>query len=420
MNALLGVLGLFLLALLRQPLLLILAVGTAFVHVALADSKLAFMVQDVWSALDKEVLLAIPMFLLAGAVMTRGSIARRLIRVMTALTAPVPGGMGVATVLSCAVFAAISGSSIVTMLAVGSVMFPALTSSGYSRPFAIGLICASGTLGIIIPPSIPMILFGIMTETSITRLFIAGVLPGLLLTGLLAACAIAVNRRKGRARWDLAEIVSALRAGVFSLALPVLLLGGIYSGHFTPTEAAAAALLYALVIEGLVHREIGWRDFYGIVGSTASLLGMLLPLVAFATSLSVILDYERVPQALLSWVQGHIDSRTSFLLAANALLLLAGSVMEVGSAIVVLAPLLMPLAQAYAVDPVHLGIVMTVNLEIGYITPPVGLNLFVAIAAFRATFAEVCKAVLPFVAIMLLGLVVITAVPGLSLWLSSA
>jgi C4-dicarboxylate transporter DctM subunit len=419
-NALLGVLGLFALALLRQPLLLILAVGTAYVHVGLADSKLAFMMQDVWSALDKEVLLAIPMFLLAGAVMTRGSIARRLIRVMTALTAPVPGGMGLATVLSCAVFAAISGSSIVTMLAVGSVMFPALTANGYSRPFAIGLICASGTLGIIIPPSIPMILFGIMTETSITRLFIAGVLPGLLLTGLLAAYAIAVNRRQVRARWDLAEILAALRAGVFALALPVLLLGGIYSGHFTPTEAAAAALVYALVIEGLVHREIGWRDFYEIVGGTASLLGMLLPLVAFATSLSVILDYERVPQAILGWVQGHIDSRASFLLAANALLLLAGSVMEVGSAIVVLAPLLMPLARAYAVDPVHFGIVMTVNLEIGYITPPVGLNIFVAIAAFRATFAEVCKAVLPFVAIMLLGLVIITAVPGLSLWLSSA
>jgi C4-dicarboxylate transporter DctM subunit len=418
-TALLGVFGLFVLAVLRQPLLLILAVGTAFVHVKLADSKLVFMMQDIWSALDKEVLLAIPMFLLAGAVMTRGSMSRRLIRVMTALTAPVPGGMGLATVLSCAVFAAVSGSSIVTMLAVGSVMYPALTSSGYSRPFSIGLICASGTLGIIIPPSIPMILFGIMTDTSITRLFLGGVLPGLLLTGLLAVYAIAASRRQPRARWNPIEILAALRDGIPSLALPVLLLGGIYSGYFTPTEAAAAALVYALVIESVVHREIGWRDFYDIVASTASLLGMLLPLVAFATSLSVILDYQRVPQAMLNWVQGQIDSRYGFLLAANALLLIAGSVMEVGSAIVVLAPLLMPLAKAYAVDPVHFGIVMTVNLEIGYITPPVGLNIFAAIAAFRATFAEVCKATMPFVAIMLVGLVVITGVPGLSLWLSA-
>jgi C4-dicarboxylate transporter DctM subunit len=167
----------------------------------------------------------------------------------------------------------------------------------------------------------------------------------------------------------------------------------------------------------LIHREIGFRDFYEIVGSTASLLGMLLPLVAFATSLSVIMDYERVPQAIVAWVQTFIDSRTTFLIAANAILLLAGSVMDVGSAIVILAPLLMPLALVYGVDPVHFGIVMTVNLEIGYITPPVGLNLFVAIAAFKASFSEVCRSVLPFIGVMLFGLVLITAVPALSLWI---
>jgi C4-dicarboxylate transporter DctM subunit len=375
MNALFGAAALFALVLLRQPLLLILAAGTAFVHVVLADSKFDYMIQDVWTALDKEILLAIPMFLLAGAVMTRGSIAKRLIRIMIALTAPIPGGISVATVLSCAIFAAISGSSIVTMLAVGTVMFPALISNGYSRSFSIGLICASGTLGIIIPPSIPMILFGIMTETSITKLFLAGIVPGLLLAFLLAGYSVLVNRHRDRSNWDKKEILASIRSGIFALALPVLLLGGIYSGYFTPTEAAAAALVYSLIVEGLIHREIGFRDFYEIVGSTASLLGMLLPLVAFATSLSVIMDYERVPQAIVAWVQTFIDSRTTFLIAANAILLLAGCVMDVGSAIVILAPLLMPLALVYGVDPVHFGIVMTVNLEIGYITPPVGLNL---------------------------------------------
>jgi len=419
MNALFGAAALFALVLLRQPLLLILAAGTAFVHVVLANSKFDYMIQDVWTALDKEILLAIPMFLLAGAVMTRGSIAKRLIRIMIALTAPIPGGISVATVLSCAIFAAISGSSIVTMLAVGTVMFPALISNGYPRSFSIGLICASGTLGIIIPPSIPMILFGIMTETSITKLFLAGIVPGLLLAFLLAGYSVLVNRHRDRSNWDQDEILASIRSGFFALALPVLLLGGIYSGYFTPTEAAAAALVYSLIVEGLIHREIGFRDFYEIVGSTASLMGMLLPLVAFATSLSVIMDYEKVPQAIVAWVQTFIDSRTTFLIAANAILLLAGCVMDVGSAIVILAPLLMPLALVYGVDPVHFGIVMTVNLEIGYITPPVGLNLFVAIAAFKASFSEVCRSVLPFIVIMLFGLLLITAVPALSLWVIS-
>ena len=419
MNALFGAAALFALVLLRQPLLLILAAGTAFVHVVLANSKFDYMIQDVWTALDKEILLAIPMFLLAGAVMTRGSIAKRLIRIMIALTAPIPGGISVATVLSCAIFAAISGSSIVTMLAVGTVMFPALISNGYPRSFSIGLICASGTLGIIIPPSIPMILFGIMTETSITKLFLAGIVPGLLLAFLLAGYSVLVNRHRDRSNWDKDEILASIRSGFFALALPVLLLGGIYSGYFTPTEAAAAALVYSLIVEGLIHREIGFRDFYEIVGSTASLMGMLLPLVAFATSLSVIMDYERVPQAIVAWVQTFIDSRTTFLIAANAILLIAGCVMDVGSAIVILAPLLMPLALVYGVDPVHFGIVMTVNLEIGYITPPVGLNLFVAIAAFKASFSEVCRSVLPFIVIMLFGLLLITAVPALSLWVIS-
>jgi len=415
MKLLLGAALVFCLALLRQPLLLILAVGTAFVHVVLANSKVEYMVQDIWSALDKEILLSIPMFLLAGAVMTRGSIAGRLVRIMTSLTAPIPGGLGVATVMSCALFAAISGSSIVTMLAVGTMMFPALIAAGYPRSFSIGLICAGGTLGIIIPPSIPMILFGIMTETSITKLFIAGVLPGLLLAALLGVYAFWTNRdRRGQA-WSAREILQALREGLPALALPVLLLGGIYSGHFTPTEAAAAALVYALAIEGLVYREVSLKDFYGIVTETAVTLGMLLPLVAFATSLSVVLDYERVPQALVAWVQTWIHDRSSFLLAANLLLLVAGCLMEVGSAIVILAPLLMPMAKVYGVDPIHFGIIMTVNLEIGYITPPVGLNLFVAMAAFKAGFVEVSKAALPFVVVMLLGLFIISSWPALTL-----
>lgn len=417
MTALILVFLVAVLLLLRQSILLILAVGTAYTHLFLSNSKVEFMMQDVWAALDKEILLAVPMFVLAGAVMTRGTIAARLIRLVSALTAPIPGGLGVAAILSCTVFAAISGSSIVTMLAISTIMYPALLAAGYERRFVIGMLCAGGTLGIIIPPSIPMILYGIMTEVSITRLFLAGILPGLMLASLLSAYAVAMNYGRARASWSGREMLTAAREGVFALFLPVLLLGGIYSGHFTPTESAAIALFYALVVEAFVHRELTLRDFYGIVAETSGLLGMLLPLLALATSLNVIMDYERVPQTLVAIMQGLIDSRFTFLLASNILLILAGCFMEVGSAIVILGPLLAPMAASYGVDPVHFGIIMTVNLEIGYITPPVGLNIFVAMVAFKESFGQICRAVVPFILIMLAGLVVICAVPELSLWL---
>lgn len=403
---------------LRQSILLIVAVGTGFAHVFLTNSKLEFMMQDVWAALDKEILLAVPMFILAGAVMTRGTIAARLIRIVTALTQPIPGGLGVAAILSCTIFAAISGSSIVTMLAVGSIMYPALIEAGYRKRFAIGTLCAAGTLGIIIPPSIPMILYGIMTETSITRMFMAGIGPGLFLSTLLCVYAVATNLGSPRRPWDLREIVAAFRGGALALFLPVLLLGGIYSGHFTPTESAAIALLYALGVEALVYRELKLADFYRIVAETASLLGVLLPLLALATSLNVIMDYERVPQALVAVMQEMIDDKVTFLVFSNILLLIAGCFMEVGSAIIILGPLLAPMAKTYGVDPVHFGIIMTVNLEIGYITPPVGLNLFVAMVAYKESFVEICRAVLPYIVIMLLGLAVVAAVPELSLFLT--
>jgi len=231
---------------------------------------------------------------------------------------------------------------------------------------------------------------------------------------VLGGYAVFVNRRLPRSRWDLPRIGKALREGGYALMLPVLLLGGIYSGHLTPTESAAVALVYAVFVEVFLHRELMPSDYYRLVSETVVLMGMLLPLIGFATSLSVILDYERVPQSLVTWVQGFIDSKASFLLMANLLLLMAGCLMEVGSAIVILAPLLMPLAKAYGVDPIHFGVIMTVNLEIGYITPPVGLNLFVALAAFKAQFGEVCKAAVPFIIVLLLGLTIVSAVPALT------
>ncbi|QQS13307.1 MAG: TRAP transporter large permease [Rhodospirillales bacterium] len=403
---------------LRQPVVLLLAVATAFTHAWFArNSSVEFLIQDVWFTVDREVLLAIPMFMLAGALMSRGSIAQRLINVMVALTAPIPGGLGIAAVLACAVFAAISGSSIVTMLAIGSIMYPALIRSGYDRSFAIGVVCSAGTLGIMIPPSIPMILFGIMTETSITQLFVAGIGPGLFLALLFSIYSYGANRGRPTDRWSLAKIATALREGVFAMLLPVFLLGGIYTGWFTPTEAAALSLVYALLVELLIHRELGPADYWNTVLDTVKMLGTLLPLLAIASSLNTILDYEGIAKSWVTHVQGAVDSPVMLMIGINILLLIVGCLMDAGSAILIFSPLLLPLAKSAGYDAVHFGIIMTANLEIGYLTPPVGLNLIVAMAAFKENFLFICKAVLPFIAIMFSWLLLVCAWTPLTMYL---
>ncbi len=402
---------------LRQNLLVVLGLATAYAYVAFGDGVVANIVIDAWDALNREVLLSIPLYILAGSIMSRGSMAERLIRLMQALTAPVPGGMAMATVLSCAVFAAISGSSTVTLLAVGSVMYPALLRAGYSKQFALGSLCAAGTLGIIIPPSIPLILYGVMTQTSIAELFIAGIGPAAMLTGLMAVYAVSRNWRLRAGGWDAWEILRALRHGIWALFMPVLILGGIYSGYFTATESAAVAVVYALFVELVIHRELGLRGMFETFAETTKLLGSLFPVLMFALSLNVFLTYEQVPEMLVTSLNEMITDRTSFLIIMNLFLLLVGCVMDIGSAILILAPILQPIAQAQGIDPVHFGIIMIVNLEIGYLTPPLGLNIIVAMGAFREEFWTICKAVLPFLALMVVGLVVVTFWPDLSLFL---
>jgi C4-dicarboxylate transporter DctM subunit len=407
------------LLLLRQPIIILVAIATAFVHVYFArNSSVEYLIQDMWFTLDREVLLSIPMFILAGALMARGSIARRLIAIMTAIAGPLPGGLAVACVLACSVFAAISGSSIVTLIAVGTIAYPALIENGYTKRFAIGLICAAGSLGIMIPPSIAMILFGIMTETSVTRLFLAGVGPGLLLVLMLSVYAILVNRKLPVQPFDFWAMLRALKSGILALLMPVLLLGGIYSGWFSPTEAAAVALAYALFVEVVVYRELTLANYGGVLKETIVLLGKLLPLVAIASSLNTILDYEGITQNWVASIGGAISDPILLMLGVNLLLLAVGCLMEVSSAMVVLSPLLTPLMTNAGWDPVHFGIVMTANLEIGYLTPPVGLNLVVAMVAFKEDFLFVCRAVLPFLAIMLIWLMAVSFLPELSLYLT--
>ncbi|MGX9353517.1 TRAP transporter large permease (plasmid) [Shimia sp. W99] len=402
---------------LRVNIAAILLVVGAYIHFFWGDAELTYILEDMWSAIDKEVLLSIPLFLLCGSVMGKGAIAERLINVMRALTAPVPGGMALATILTCAVFAAISGSSAVTLIAVGTIAYPALINDGYSKSFALGALATGGTLGVVIPPSIPMILYGIVTETSIVDLFTAGILPGLFLTTLLGIYTVIANRHVRREAFSLTHLISTLQQGVWSLLMPVILLGGIYSGLFSPTESAAVALAYALIVERFVHRELTLRDLYDTAIDTTTMMGALFPLLAIALSINLLLTTQQVPGALTEWVSSYVSDKTTFLLIINVFLLLVGCIMDMASAILVLAPILLQMGEAFGIDPVHLGVIMTVNLEIGLLTPPVGLNLIIAMTAFREPFGLIIRGVIPFILIMLFGLLVIAFVPQLSLML---
>lgn len=401
---------------LRQNMIVVLGAVSAWLYYFYSSGAITNTALDAWQNARSEVFLAIPLYVLAGNVMANGSIATRLIRVMSALTAPIPGGLALAAVLSCALFAAISGSSTVTMLAVGGVLYPAMLKAGYDRLFSLGLLCAGGTLGIIIPPSIPMILYGIMTQVSITDLFKAGVLPGLFLALLLGIYAVFKNRHLRQSdRWDLAEIGAAFKSGVLALMVPVIILGGIYSGYFTATESAVVALFYAVIVDVFVHRQLTLQGLFKITQETVKMSGALFPMLIMAISINIFLAEKHVPEMAAQWMGTVITDKASFLVVVNLLLLGVGCLIDIGSAILILSPVLMPMAQAMGIDPVHFGMIMLVNLEIGYLTPPMGLNIIVASVAFKASFADCCKAVLPFIGILLLGLLVVVLWPGLSL-----
>lgn len=406
------------LVLLRQSVVLTVALAVAFIHAWMArKGSVEFLIQDVWYAIDREVLLSVPLFILAGMLMARGTIAAQTVRIMRAVAASIPGGLGIATVLALSVFGAVAGTSAVTMIAIGTIMYPSLLAAGYSKRYCLGLLCCGGTLGIILPPSLLMVIYGISTEVSITKLFTAGWGPGLLLSLALALYTVVLYRHQPTRRFDWGELGASLREGLAAMLMPVILLGGIYTGYFTVTESAAVSVVYALLVEVVIYRELRWRQLAGISLETVKMLGALMPLIAIASSLNNILDLEGVPQAIVHSLQGFVTSPITLLVIVNILLLIAGALMDESSAILILAPLLAPLGTAYGFDPVHFGMIVIVNLQIGYVAPPVALNLIVAMATFKEPFGFICRAVVPFILIMLLVLVITCAVPQLSLFL---
>jgi C4-dicarboxylate transporter DctM subunit len=405
------------LLILRLNLIIILLILAASIHMLYGDGELLYMSEDIWAALDRDALLSIPLFLLCGTIMCRGAIAKRLINVLKEATCHLPGGLGAATILSCAFFAAISGSSMVTLLAVGAILYPALLEQGYSKKYALGALTSAGTLGVVIPPSIPMIIYGIITETSITDMFLAGIIPGLILTLVLTLYSVWVNKHMPRKAFDLGRFLTSLKAGIWSLLMPVILLGGIYSGYFTATESAAIALTYAIFIETFIHREMELKQLYETVVSTTEMLGGLVPIIAIAMSLNLLLTAEQVPANLANWMTSHVEDKWMFIIGLNLMLLAVGCLMEIISAILIMAPIMLPVALAYGIDPVHLGIIMVINLEIGLLTPPVGINLVVATSAFKESFLEVTKSVMPFIVLMIGVLLLVSFVPEVSLFL---
>jgi C4-dicarboxylate transporter, DctM subunit len=373
-----------------------------------------------FSGLDNFGIMAIPFFILAGSFLTRGGVARRMINFTTSLVGHWPGGLGLAGVTACALFAAICGSSVATVAAIGSIILPAMVQQGFPKRFGAGVITTSGALGILVPPSIILVLYGVSTNTSIGTLFMAGIVPGVILALMLASVTWFIAWRNDyprlpRASWR--HRLHALHDGIWGLMLVVIVLGGIYSGIFTPTEAAAVAAVYSFVITVFVYRELKLNEVPKVLLNAANLSAMLLYIITNAVLFSFLMTHEQIPQAMAAWIVEQHFSVWVFLLVVNIILLLAGNVMDPSSILLIMAPILFPLAVNLGVNPIHLGILMVVNMEVGLCHPPVGLNLYVGSGIAKMGISEITIAVLPWLCAMLIFLVMITYIPEISLWL---
>ena len=373
-----------------------------------------------FTGIEKFEIMAIPFFILAGNFLTHGGVARRMIQFATSMVGHWHGGLALAGVMACALFAAVSGSSPATVVAIGSILLPAMVKQGYPKAFGAGVITTSGALGILIPPSIVMVMFSVSTNTSVGKLFMAGVVPGLLLAFLLGMTTWVLARRKNYPRMtkaSRAERLLAFRRSAWGLLLIVIVMGGIYTGLFTPTEAAAVAAVYAFVIAVFVYKDMRLAQVPRVLRDSAAMSAMLLYIITNAVLFSFLMTSEGIPQAMAGWILDSGFGMISFLLVVNLLLLLAGNVMEPSSIVLIMAPILFPVAVALGIDPVHFGIIMVVNMEIGMCHPPVGLNLYVASSITKMGITELTVAVWPWLLTMLGFLLLITYVPQLSLWL---
>ncbi|MBC3808414.1 TRAP transporter large permease subunit [Undibacterium seohonense] len=373
-----------------------------------------------FTGIEKFEIMAIPFFILAGNFLTHGGVARRMINFATSMVGHWHGGLALAGVMACALFAAVSGSSPATVVAIGSIIMPAMVRQGYPKGFGAGVITTSGALGILIPPSIVMVMYSVSTNTSVGQLFMAGVIPGLLLAFFLGLTTWFLARkhnypRMKKATW--AERLVAFRKSAWGLLLIVIVMGGIYSGMFTPTEAAAVSAVYAFIVAVFVYKDMSLKQVPKVLIDSAAMSAMLLYIITNAVLFSFLMTSENIPQAMAAWILDSGFGMISFLLVVNILLLLAGNVMEPSSIVLIMAPILFPVAMKLGIDPVHFGIIMVVNMEVGMCHPPVGLNLYVATGIAKMGITELTVAVLPWLMTMIGFLMLITYVPIISTWL---
>ncbi len=404
-----------------MPIAVLMVATTAIGLLAHTSTSLMVLPQQLFNALDNSILMSIPFFILTGSIMTRGAMARRIIAVLNALVGHLPGGLAVTATLACLFFAALSGSSPATVVAIGSVMIPALKECGYGEAFSEGLVTSAGSLGVVIPPSIPMILYCMAMNVSVAELFMAGVVPGILIGGVFIAYTLLLAQKKG---WRASrkatgrEILRTLGEGAWSLMLPVIVLGGIYSGVFTPTEAAGVSVVYALFVEVVIHREISISQIPAACREGAVLAACLLFILASAMTLVWLLTAQQIPHQIADIITAHVHSGWVFLILVNILFLLIGTVMDNVSAMLILSPLFVETLKRFGIDFIHYGIIMVMVIEFGFLTPPFGLNLFMAMGLTGKSLVDISRGVLPFLLLLLGCLLLVTFVPEISLFLA--
>lgn len=406
-----------LLAILGAPLFAVIA-ASAMIGFHSQDSDLMIMAIEVQSIASMSFLAAIPLFTFAGYLLSESNAPKRLVRLTGAMLGWMPGGLALVCLAACAFFTAFTGASGVTIIALGAILYPALKQDGYGDRFNLGLVTSAGSLGLLFAPSLPLILYGVVAEVSIENLFLAGILPGLLMLVMLSGYSLWVNRhiRQPLSSFSIREVGAALRESIWELPLPVVVLGGIYSGFFAVSEAAAVTALYVVIVEVLILREISLRDLPGIMRSSMVLVGGILIILAVSVaSTSYMIDAD-IPQKLFEIVAEMISSQTTFLILLLFFLLILGAILDIFSAIVLVVPLILPIAAGYGINEVHLGIVFLAAMQLGYLTPPVGLNLFIASYRFEKPIMHVYSATFPFLLILMLSVILITFLPQLSLF----
>ena len=412
--------SLFGLMLIGVPVAVSLGASTVLTMLLFTDLDVATIPQLIFDGINKFALMAIPMFILAGNLLSKGGSARRIIDFAKSMVGHLPGGLPMSAIFACVIFAAVSGSSPATVVAIGSIMFVAIKEAGYPKEYAVGGITTAGSLGILIPPSVVMIVYGVTSDTSIARLFMAGVVPGLMLGGMMILQTYIGAKKLGFKAttpepWS--ERIKKFGKAFWALLIVVVVIGGIYGGIFTPTEAAAASAIYALIISLFVYKDIKFKDLWDICLESAITTAMIFFIIANAFVFAYLLATENIPQTIADSILAANIGKIGFLIIVNVLLFIMGQFMEPSSVVMIMVPLLLPIAKALGVDPVHFGILLIVNMEIGMITPPVGLNLFVASGLTGMNLKDVIVSCLPWTLTLFIGLILVTYIPEISLWL---